>query len=109
MLVFFQLFNRNKKRVGLNLRYPRGLEAALRLAGTADVVVQNFKPGALMELGLGYQALSQTNPGLIYVNHTDFCLGRMRTAVRLMKWADDAWAWPIRRDAQGIRCGQVLA
>ncbi|MGP1630330.1 MAG: CoA transferase, partial [Giesbergeria sp.] len=39
---FFPLFNRNKKSVALNLRHPRGLEAALRLAATADVVVQNF-------------------------------------------------------------------
>ena len=72
---FFPLFNRNKKSVALDLRHPRGLEAALRLAGSADVVVQNFKPGSLAKLGLDYATLRQTNPGLIYVNHTGFLPG----------------------------------
>ena len=60
---FFPLFNRNKKSVALDLRHPRGLEAALRLAGSADVVVQNFKPGSLAKLGLDYATLRQSNPG----------------------------------------------
>lgn len=72
---FFPLFNRNKKSVALNLRHARGLEAALRLAGSADVVVQNFKPGSLAKLGLGYDTLSRAHPGLVYVNHTGFLPG----------------------------------
>ena len=72
---FFPLFNRNKKSVALNLRHPRGLEAALRLAGSADVVIQNFKPGSLAKLGLGYDTLSRAHPGLVYVNHTGFLPG----------------------------------
>jgi crotonobetainyl-CoA:carnitine CoA-transferase CaiB-like acyl-CoA transferase len=51
------------------------LEAALRLAGSADVVVQNFKPGSLAKLGLDYATLRQSNPGLVYVNHTGFLPG----------------------------------
>lgn len=72
---FFPLFNRNKQSVALDLRHPRGLEAALRLAGSADVVVQNFKPGSLARLGLGYDTLSQAHPGMVYVNHTGFLPG----------------------------------
>ena len=51
---FFPLFNRNKQSIGIDLRHPRGLEVALRLAGTADVVVQNFKPGVMARYGLDY-------------------------------------------------------
>ncbi len=72
---FFPLFNRNKKSVALNLRHPRGVEAALRLAATADVVVQNFKPGSLAKLGLDYTTLAKTNSGLVYVNLTGFLPG----------------------------------
>ena len=63
---YFLALNRNKKSVGLDLRDPRGLEIARDLARTADVVVQNYRPGIADELGIGYAALSAINPGLIY-------------------------------------------
>ncbi len=48
------MFNRNKKSIGIDLRRPEGAEAARRLAASADVVAENFKPGALAKFGLDY-------------------------------------------------------
>jgi len=58
--------NANKKSVTLNLKDPRGCEVFKRLAKTADVVVENFRPGVMSRLGLGYEALSEIRPDLVY-------------------------------------------
>ena len=58
---FFPMFNRNKKSIALDLRHPEGLQAAIRLASSADIVVQNFKPGVMRKYGLDYGALSRLN------------------------------------------------
>src|SRR6218665_2598189 len=72
---FFSMFNRNKKSIALDLRSPEGLEVAHKLAASADVVVQNFKPGVMAKYGLDYAALSPRNPRLILVNHSGFLPG----------------------------------
>ncbi|MCB1974851.1 MAG: CoA transferase, partial [Burkholderiaceae bacterium] len=53
---FFPLFNRNKKSIAIDLRHPQGMAVAQKLAASADVVLQNFKPGALAKYGLDYAA-----------------------------------------------------
>lgn len=58
--------NMGKRGLCLNLKDPRGMALMKRLAKTADVFVENFRPGALNKLGLGYAELSQDNPGLVY-------------------------------------------
>lgn len=58
---------RNKRSVTVDLKRPEGQEIVRRLAARADVVVENFRPGALEAWGLGYEALSKDNPGLILV------------------------------------------
>jgi len=58
---------RNKKSVTANLRVEAGQEVVRRLAQKADIVVENFRPGALEKWGLGYERLSASNPGLIMV------------------------------------------
>ena len=58
---------RNKKSVAVNLRDPEGQAVVRRLAATADVVVENFRPGTLEKWGLGYEALSRENAGLVMV------------------------------------------
>lgn len=63
---YFYPMNRNKKSVVLNLKDPEDLEKARTLSRDADVVVENFTPGAMKKLGLDYETLSQTNPALIY-------------------------------------------
>lgn len=72
---FFPTFNRNKRSVALNLRMPAGLEFAKRLIKRADVVTENFRPGGLEAMGLGYEALTVDNPGLIYCSLKGFLSG----------------------------------
>lgn len=63
--VWWQVQSRNKHSVVLDLRTPEGRETAARLIDEADVVIENFKPGTMEKWGLGYDALSARNPGLI--------------------------------------------
>lgn len=63
--VWWQVQSRNKQSVVLDLRTPEGREAVARLIDEADVVIENFKPGTMEKWGLGYDALSARNPGLI--------------------------------------------
>jgi crotonobetainyl-CoA:carnitine CoA-transferase CaiB-like acyl-CoA transferase len=58
--------NAGKRSITLNLKHPRGKEAFLRLAATADALVENFRPGVMDRLGLGYGALTQVRPDLVY-------------------------------------------
>ena len=59
--------SRNKKSVTANLRHAKGQEIVRKLAAQADIVVENFRPGAMEKWGLGYEQLSATNPGLVMV------------------------------------------
>ncbi|MFP4199865.1 MAG: CaiB/BaiF CoA transferase family protein, partial [Clostridia bacterium] len=69
---YFLSINRNKRSLGLNLKDPEGQRIALQLASEADVVLENFRPGTAKRLGLGYEELSQENPGLIYCSISGF-------------------------------------
>ncbi|GAB2908351.1 CoA transferase [Paralcaligenes sp. KSB-10] len=72
---FFRTFNRNKKSVALDVNKPQQLEALRKLIHTADVFVENFKPGRMAALGLDYATLKLDNPGLIYASHKGFLSG----------------------------------
>jgi len=63
--VWWQVQSRNKKSVTLDLRQPEASDIVHRLADEADVLIENFKPGVMEAWGLGYEALSRTNPRLI--------------------------------------------
>lgn len=80
---FFAGFNRNKKSVMLDLEDLHGMEAAQKLVATADVFIENFRPGALDAKGFGYAALSKANPRLIYCSLKGFLSGpyEKRTAL----------------------------
>jgi crotonobetainyl-CoA:carnitine CoA-transferase CaiB-like acyl-CoA transferase len=69
---YFFAFNRAKRSITLNLKSPRGQEIARALAARADVVLENFLPGDMERLGLGYARLADANPRLIYVSNTGF-------------------------------------
>ncbi|MDJ0947411.1 MAG: CoA transferase [Alphaproteobacteria bacterium] len=62
----FMGYNRNKKSLALDLSKPEGRDVFKRLAATADVVVENLRPGSIDRMGLGYAALKDLNPRLIY-------------------------------------------
>ncbi|WP_423932652.1 CaiB/BaiF CoA transferase family protein [Comamonas sp. 23] len=104
---FFPMFNRNKKSIALDLRQPQGLEAAIRLASTADVVAQNFKPGVMTKYGLDYAALSKLNERLIYVNHTGFLPGpyEHRTALDEVVQMMGGLAYMTGRPGDPLRAG----
>ncbi len=72
---FYATYNRNKKSLALDLKSPEGLEAARRLAASADVVTENFRPGGMDGLGLGYEDQSSRNPGLVYCSLKGFLPG----------------------------------
>jgi crotonobetainyl-CoA:carnitine CoA-transferase CaiB-like acyl-CoA transferase len=80
---FFASFNRNKRSLAVDMKDPKGLALVHKLVATADVVTENFRPGALDALGLGYEALSTTNPRLIYCSMKGFLAGpyEQRTAL----------------------------
>ena len=68
----FHLGGRNKRNIALNLKHEKGIEIATALAKSADVVTENFRPGVMDRLGLGYKTLSRLNPKLIYAAATGF-------------------------------------
>jgi len=62
----FMILNRNKRSMAVDLKTPGGLEVVRRLLAGADVLIENYRKGALDRLGLGYDAVSQLNPRLVY-------------------------------------------
>ncbi|MCE7761027.1 CoA transferase [Pseudomonas putida] len=72
---FFRTFNRNKQCIAVDVETAEGREAVLQLIDTADVFIENFKPGRMHKLGLDYAALRQRNPRLIYASHKGFLSG----------------------------------
>ena len=69
---FLLAFNRNKRDLALDLKAPEGQDIALRLAGKADVLMENFVPGTADKLGLGYERVSSLNPRIIYCSVSGF-------------------------------------
>ena len=69
---YFQGVNRNKKSVALDLTDPGELDEARKLVARADVVVENFMPGTMDRMGLGYDRLSADNPGIVYCSVSGF-------------------------------------
>jgi crotonobetainyl-CoA:carnitine CoA-transferase CaiB-like acyl-CoA transferase len=68
----FVNINRSKRSVVLDLKDPEGKKALLRLFETADVVVQNFRPGVVDRLGIGYEDAKRVNPGVVYLSISGF-------------------------------------
>ena len=72
---YFLGVNRNKRSVALDLKTADGRAAALRLAARADVVIENFPPGTMERLGLGYEDVTVLNPSVVYASVTGFGRG----------------------------------
>ncbi|MGB7542094.1 MAG: CaiB/BaiF CoA-transferase family protein [Burkholderiales bacterium] len=68
----FRLVNRNKRALRLDFRQPAGREVLLRLAKTADILIEGFRPGVMAMFGLGYDALAAANPRIVYCSITGY-------------------------------------
>jgi len=73
--VYYLSIHRNKRSLAINFRDARGLDLIRELASTADVVVENFKPGVMEEMGMGYPTLAAANPRLVFASITGFGRG----------------------------------
>jgi crotonobetainyl-CoA:carnitine CoA-transferase CaiB-like acyl-CoA transferase len=82
-LGYFGYFNRNKQSLSIDLKSEQGREAVLKLIAESDVLVENFAPGTMDRLGLGYDTLSAHNPRLIYVSLKGFLDGPYRDRLAL--------------------------
>ena len=107
---FFPMFNRNKKSIAIDLHQPEGAALARRLAGTADVVAENFKPGTMVKYGLDYASLSQADPRLIYVSHKGFLPGPYdhRTALDEVVQMMGGLAYMTGRPGDPLRAGSSV-
>jgi len=104
---FFPMFNRNKKSIAIDLHSPAGAETARNLAKSADVVMENFKPGTMAKYGLDYATLAKANPRVIYVSHKGFLPGPYvnRTALDEVVQMMGGLAYMTGRPGDPLRAG----
>ena len=107
---FFPMFNRNKKSIELDLHHADGAAAARRLAASADVVIENFKPGTMAKYGLDWPSLQAANPRLIYVSHKGFLPGpyEHRTALDEVVQMMGGLAYMTGRPGDPLRAGSSV-
>ena len=72
---YFAMYNRNKSSLCIDLKSEDGIATAKAIVDRSDILIENFRPGAIDKLGLGYDALNETNPGLIYCSLKGFLSG----------------------------------
>ena len=72
---YFPMYNRNKKSICIDLRTPRGRELGAELLNDADVLIENFRPGAMQKMGFGWEDVHAANPRLIYCSLKGFLSG----------------------------------
>ncbi|AVO34115.1 CaiB/BaiF CoA transferase family protein [Ottowia oryzae] len=104
---FFPMFNRGKKSIAIDLHRPEGAAVARRLAASADVVAENFKPGTMQKYGLDYASLSAQNPRVIYVSCKGFLPGpyEHRTALDEVVQMMGGLAYMTGRPGDPLRAG----
>ncbi|MFD1709373.1 CoA transferase [Ottowia sp. GY511] len=104
---FFPMFNRGKKSIAIDLHRPEGAAVARRLALSADVVAENFKPGTMRKYGLDYASLSAQDPRIIYVSCKGFLPGpyEHRTALDEVVQMMGGLAYMTGRPGDPLRAG----
>lgn len=107
---FFPMFNRNKKSICINLQNPLGAQTARRLCERADVVIENFRPGAMSKYQLDYASLSAANPRLIYASLKGFLPGpyEHRTALDEVVQMMGGLAYMTGRRGDPLRVGSSV-
>ena len=80
---YFSMYNRNKSSLCLDLKSDRGLRVAQDMVKRSDIMIENFRPGAMDRLGLGYASMRELNPKLIYCSLKGFLSGPYENRVAL--------------------------
>lgn len=70
--IYHFVMNRNKRGISMDFRHPDGRKTLFELAKNADIIVQNFRPGTLEKMGIGYEQLKDVNPGIIIIDISGF-------------------------------------
>jgi crotonobetainyl-CoA:carnitine CoA-transferase CaiB-like acyl-CoA transferase len=107
---FFPMFNRNKKSVEIDLHDAAGAGVARDLAASADVVIENFKPGTMAKYGLDHASLAKVNPRLIYMSAKGFLPGpyEHRTALDEVVQMMGGLAYMTGRPGDPLRAGSSV-
>ena len=101
---YFMFVNRSKKSVVLDLKQQKGVEVLKRMAESSDVIVENFRPGVMERLGIGYTELKKLNPKLIYASITGFGPTgpyEKRPSYDIISQAMSGWMWLNSRERRG--------
>ena len=102
---YFMTVNRNKRSIALDLKSEGGVEVLKRLVESSDVVVENFRPGVMNRLGIGYEALREVNPGIIYASISGFGQDSpyaKRPSFDIIAQAMSGWMWTNSREPRGL-------
>ncbi len=107
---YFPMYNRHKQSIALNLKDPKGLDIARRLVASADILVENYRPGAMDRLGLSYEKLSENNIRLIYCSEKGFLPGpyENRTALDEVAQMMGGLAYMTGPPGQPLRAGSSV-
>ena len=110
---YFVSLHRNKKGIEIDLKHPHGKDLFFRLVERCDVVLENYRVGALARLGLGYEAAAARNPGIIYCSVSGFGQDgpyRDRAALDLILQAESGMISVTGEPGgHGVRCGVSIA
>jgi CoA:oxalate CoA-transferase len=102
---YFMFVNRNKKSIALDLKSEKGVEVLKGLVEISDVVVENFRPGVMDRLGIGYETLREVNPGVIYASISGFGEEGPYTkkpSFDIIAQAMSGWMWLNSRETRGL-------
>ncbi|MBC8225489.1 CoA transferase [Candidatus Bathyarchaeota archaeon] len=102
---YFMFVNRNKRSVVLDLKSEKGVEVLKKLVETSDVVIENFRPGVMDRLGIGYEALRDVNPGIVYASISGFGQDSpyvKRPSFDIIAQAMSGWMWLNSREFRGM-------
>ncbi|VWX59817.1 CaiB/BaiF CoA transferase family protein [Sphingorhabdus sp. 109] len=107
---YFPMYNRHKQSIALNLKDSAGLDIARKLVAEADILIENYRPGAMDRLGLGYDSLSEDNDRLIYCSEKGFLPGpyENRTALDEVAQMMGGLAYMTGPPGQPLRAGSSV-
>jgi crotonobetainyl-CoA:carnitine CoA-transferase CaiB-like acyl-CoA transferase len=104
---YFMFVNRGKKSIVLNLKSEKGIKALKKIVKTSDVIVENFRPGVMDRLGIGYEVLKQVNPNIIFASISGFGQSGPYVAwpsFDIIAQAMSGWMWLNSREKRGLNC-----